>query len=210
VRIDKRAIEAKLRVLNMESTGMILRTLSLLLLLGLAACSESTPQPAAAAPTPAGNALTLQGIGPVQLGMGVQEAERALQTRLRPMSPEESDACWQTQRADGQQPHIWYMVEEGRITRMDIGDTVGVSDANPTITVKTAEGIGIGAKESDVLAAYGPATKVMPHKYDEKGHYLVVDSPDAKSALVFETSDGIVTTFRTGFHPSVDYVEGCA
>ncbi|MDQ7250821.1 hypothetical protein [Dongia sedimenti] len=179
---------------------MIQHIRPLVLLLGLAACSTSAPQAAD---------LTPQGIGAVKLGMRLAEAEQALQARFRPMEPEESEACWQTQRADGNAPHIWYMVEDGKITRIDIGDSVGVSDANPAITVKTAEGIAIGAKESDVLAAYGPTTKVMPHKYDQAGHYLIVDSPDARSALVFETSNGIVTTFRAGFHPSVDYVEGC-
>jgi hypothetical protein len=199
---------------------MILRALPLALLLTLAACSAPAPQGSqpqtaepgagqpAAAPTPqppSATTLTLNGLGPVQLGMRVQEAEQALHARFAPMEPEESEACWTAWRGDGADPQVSYMVEDGRVTRLDIGD----SDANPASTVKTAEGIGIGAAERDVLAAYGPATKVQPHKYDESGHYLVVDSPDARSALVFETSNGMVTTFRAGFHPSVDYVEGC-
>ena len=143
----------------------------------------------------------------MRLGMRVAEAEQALQTRFTPMEPEESEACWTARRADGKGPNVNYMVEDGRITR--IGIPSAIDPGSPDSEVKTAEGISIGSPERDVLAAYGPATKVTPHKYDENGHYLMVESPDAKSALIFETSASIVTTFRAGFHPSVDYVEDC-
>ncbi len=61
-----------------------------------------------------------------------------------------------------------------------------------------------------MLRVYGKSTKVMPSKYDAHGHSLLVDLPGTKSALLFETSGGKVTTFRAGTHPAVDTVEGCS
>jgi hypothetical protein len=76
--------------------------------------------------------------------------------------------------------------------------------------VKTTSGIGIGASEADLVQVYGKAAKVAPSKYDAQGHTITVEDAAAKSALAFETSGGKVTTFRTGVHPAVDYVEGCS
>ena len=168
-------------------------------LLTLCACSAPVP----ASPT----ILTTVGLGVVQLGMTVTQAEQALGAGLEPMNPGTDAACWMTRRADGRAGQVFYMVENGKITRIDIN--TAASAGTPAV-VKTAAGIGIGATEADVLRAYGKSTKVMPNKYDEHGRSLVVERPDAKSALLFETSNGKVTTFRAGFHPSVDYVEGCS
>ena len=187
---------------------MHIRICTLSLLLALGACVDASPDTdntpdsdasattAAAQPSPA--VLTMTGLGPVQIGMTLAEAEQALGAGLEPI---EDEACTQIRRTDGHDPQIFYMVENGRITRIDIEDG---SD------IKTDKGVGIGATEAEVLAAYGPGMQVMPHKYDPHGHYLVMDSADAKSAILFETSNGKVTMFRAGVHPSVDYVEGCS
>jgi len=153
------------------------------------------------------NTLTVVGLGAVRLGMSVVEAQQALGAQLSPMMPGEDAACWMTRRADGRAPEVFYMVENDKITRIDIDH--GASAGTPS-DVKTDAGIGIGAAEADVLAAYGKSTKVAPNKYDAQGRDLTVESSGGKSALLFQTSGGKVTTFRTGLHPSVDYVEGCS
>jgi hypothetical protein len=192
---------------------MHIRICTLPLLIALTGCVDASPdiddmaEPGTAADAqPSPTTLTMAGLGAVRIGMTPPAAEAALGTELSPMTVGEEAACWQTRRADGEDPQVFYMVENGKITRIDIEDTTGDT---PT-AIKTDKGIGIGADEADVMAAYGPTTKVMPHKYDEHGHYLVVESPDGGSALLFETSNGKITTFRAGVHPSVDYVEGCS
>jgi hypothetical protein len=151
--------------------------------------------------------LTMTGLGVVQLGMTVTEAQTALGAALNPMPLGSEAACWMTRRTDGRAPEVFYMVENDKITRIDINTA---ASAGTPSDVKTAAGIGIGATEADVIQTYGKSAKVTPNKYDEHGHTIVVESPDTKSALVFETSDGKVTTFRAGVHPAVDYVEGCS
>jgi len=186
------------------------------LLLALCACADPATEATTAtadgdgatnaAPSP--TTLTATGLGAVRLGMSVAAAEQALGAKLAPMSAGQEAACWQTRRADGASPQVFYMVENGVLTRIDIDRRT--EPAVPGPEFKTAAGIGIGATEPDVIAAYGAGTEILPHKYDENGHTLMVNGPDAKSALLFETSDGKVTTFRAGLHPAVDYVEGCS
>lgn len=153
------------------------------------------------------NTLTVAGLGAVRLGMSVTEAQQALGAALAPMTPGAEAACWMTRRADGRAPEVFYTVENDKITRIDINTA---ASAGTPSDVKTEDGIGIGAAEADVLKTYGKAAGVTPNKYDEHGHDLVVESAGAKSALLFQTSDGKVTTFRAGLHPSVDTVEGCS
>ena len=161
--------------------------------------------PAAAPALAAQPALTFDGLPPVRIGMTPKQAEAALHARLAPMQDFESAECWVTSRADGADPGIAYMVEDGRITRIDVwqpGD-------GPPSTIRTAAGIGLGSSEAEIAAAYGPG-RVEPHPYlEEGGHLVIVEGRRKGSALVFETAGGHVTGFRAGRHPAVDYSEGC-
>ena len=73
----------------------------------------------------------------------------------------------------------------------------------------TPEGIHIGSSEAAAKAAYGKRLISEPHKYDLKGHYLNVISPQG-NGYVFETNGSIVTRIRVGKLPALNYVEGCA
>ena len=78
--------------------------------------------------------------------------------------------------------------------------------------VLTAEGAGVGDTETRVLALYRGRVRVEPHKYmGPEGHYLVVSVvDDSLAAIIFETDGKVVTMFRAGRRPAVEYVEGCA
>lgn len=98
---------------------------------------------------------------------------------------------------------VSFMVENGRISRVDIRDDM---------TVKTAAGAGIGDTEERIKSLYPGQVAVQPHKYTS-GHYLVVSPKSANDAdmrLVFETESNKVTRFRSGKLPAVQYVEGCS
>ena len=100
------------------------------------------------------------------------------------------------------------MMDKNRIVRIDVLDLSG--DQNTTDVVSD-KGVGIGALEKDVIALYGADIEIRPHLYvSPGGHYLRVQSPDGSSALLFETEDGKVTSFRAGLIPQVDYKERCS
>jgi hypothetical protein len=156
-------------------------------------------------------ALTVEGFGPVKIGMTRVQAESALGVKLNMQFLEESDpnACGTGARADGKNPDVFYMVEQGKIVRIDVSKLDEGPQSSPP--VRTAKGIGLGSSEAAVKAAYGSLVKVEPHPYlEEAGHYLVVKSADGKSGIIFETDTKSVIGFRAGAYPAVAYIEGCA
>jgi hypothetical protein len=142
--------------------------------------------------------LSASGIGPVRVGMTVAEAALALHDAETPPATEECAYVG----LSGLPAGVSLMTEAGRIVRVDVDDSSAVA---------TAEGARVGATEAVVLALY-PGARVEPHKYED-GHYLVVipGAPaDTLHRLVFETARGVVTRFRGGLAPAVEYVEGCS
>ncbi len=168
-------------------------------MISVAACTPATEDR---------SALRTDGLGPVNLSMTVAEAEKALGATLKPPTGDKPRdvACWQIMRADGADPSVVYMVETGKVTRIDVIRREG----QPIPSTRTAEGLGIGAAEKDVIAAYGSRLTQSPHKYVDDGKYLRLLSRDAGSGIVFETAAGTVTGLRAGIPPSLDYVEGCS
>jgi hypothetical protein len=96
-------------------------------------------------------------------------------------------------------PAVQLMIENGKVTRIDIRD-----GRHPTVL-----GIRVGDTEARAQATYGGKLEITPHKYDQRGHYLTLRSPDKKSAMVFETDGERITAIRGGVIPSVEYVERC-
>lgn len=139
--------------------------------------------------------------------MTVAEAEAALGVPLRGRAGAESPGCWITHRADGRDPGIGYMVVHGRIHRIDVQPQNG---EGPTVT--SPEGVGIGTAEATARSAYGARLRVEPHPYTgaDGGRYLILNTPDGRSGLIFETYAGVVTDFRAGLRPELGYVEGCS
>jgi hypothetical protein len=143
--------------------------------------------------------LSETGIGPVRVGMTVAEAAAAL--------PDAGGSHPVTEECayvglSGLPAGVSLMTVGGRIVRVDVDDSSAVA---------TARGARVGWTEAQVLAAY-PGARVEPHKYDD-GHYLVAipGAPaDTLHRIVFETARGVVTRFRGGVVPEVEYVEGCS
>ena len=163
------------------------------------AVNVNTPPPAAA-PAPAkpapANILTLEGLGPLRIGQPVPAnsgwAERGAQI---------SDECRLVSNPDV--PGVYAIVEEGRVRRITLGERA---------TIRLAEGIGVGASEADVRAAFA-GFREEPHTYVEApGKYLT--APNAASgdaALRFEIgADRRVSLVHVGTMPVLGYVEGCA
>jgi hypothetical protein len=178
------------------ATGTIMRRTLLVLTIALLS------SPALAAGT-----LTPTGLGKVEIGMTVAQAEAALGTKLRvDRLEDEPGACGYARRADGEDPGISYMVDGDVINRIDVD---GNDPAVPPPDVTTEKGIGIGATEDQIRHAYGKAAIESPHPYTAgpDSHYFKVTK--GENALLFETYNGKVNTFRAGLSEAIDYIEGC-
>jgi hypothetical protein len=148
--------------------------------------------------------LTDSGLGPVHIGMSVEEARSALGGDLKlddPIGTEEGPDGCRFGTSSVLPPGTSIMFEGQHAVRVDV-DTA----------VATSSGLRIGQNEARVRAAH-PALREEPHHY-VTGKYLVVipGAPsDTMRRIVFETdSAGTVTALRAGVYPQVQYVEGCA
>jgi hypothetical protein len=144
--------------------------------------------------------LSETGIGPVRVGMTVAEAAAALPD-AGAAHPAASEECAYV-GLSGLPEGVSLMTEGGRVVRVDVDDSSAVA---------TTRGARVGWTEARVLALY-PGARVEPHKYED-GHYLVAipGAPgDTLHRIVFETARGVVTRFRGGVVPAVEYVEGCS
>ena len=161
------------------------------------ASPSPTPPPSAPTETPlAPNVLTLEGLGVLRIGQPVPAgsgwAERGAQI---------SDMCRIVSSPDF--PGVYAIVEEDKVRRITVGER---SD------VELIEGIGVGAAEAEVRAAF-PGFREAPHEYvGPPAKYLT--APNAQGddpALRFETgADGKVSLIHVGTMPVLGYVEGCA
>jgi len=150
--------------------------------------------------------LTEDGVVRVRIGMRLQDLQNAVRERLYfEYDPLLAHACGTVSAKSSRTTGISYTVDDGIVIRISI-DAYG---DGPHSAVRTDAGIGLGATEEEVKQAYGSRLVVQPHPDDPTWHYLVVDSPDRKNAIVFETNGTKVTHFRVGSYPSITRPNGC-
>jgi hypothetical protein len=147
--------------------------------------------------------LSSKGLGMLPVGTKFHTLEEILRQKLPDNFLDKQD-CTNLSSRLVEPLGLSVMLEGGLVTRLSVEYT-----AEGPSPIKTAEGIGLGASEDEVKAAYGGKLRVQPNRYDPTWHYLVVDSPDRKSAVIFETNGKKVTSMRAGNYPSVAYTEGC-
>jgi hypothetical protein len=167
---------------------------------GETAALAPAPAPAPAPPAePAAGRwqVTPAGIGEVKAGMSVEEANVALGNILAiPARLQECDFV----RPKSSPKHLAFMVEQGRITRVDVQEGSDIA---------TVEGAKIGDTEARIKSLY-PGVAITPAKYTS-GHYLIVTPKSGgNNRIVFETDGMKVTKYRSGSLPAVQYVEGCS
>jgi hypothetical protein len=148
--------------------------------------------------------VTVNGIGPVRVGMTVSEATKAAGTKLVSLNgaPISNSGCFYV-KPQGAPRGVEMMLQDGRIARVDIVK-------NSSIT--TVSGAKIGNTEAQIKSLYPGQIQVTPHKYVQGGHYLTFipkDRADKNYRIVFETDGKRVTEFRSGKLPQVEYVERC-
>jgi hypothetical protein len=145
-------------------------------------------------------ALSEDGLGPIQIGMTLDEAVSMGLLNERPDIKAACDFVFPAVGA-GIPFGVNVMVVKRKVARIDVD----------TGLVTTEDGVKIGDTEDRVKSIYGDEVEVTPHKYIAGHHYMTVrgDSASAGKAIVFETDGKQVTMFRAGRLPEVEWVEGC-
>lgn len=140
--------------------------------------------------------VTFDSFGKVKTGMTVAQASQALGTELVRGKGYE-DACFYV---DPKGMHgVRFMVTGGKISRIDVTSN----------QYSTDKGAKVGDSEDKIKSLY-PGIEVIPNKYNEKKHDMVVVSGDEDYMIIFETDGSRVTDFRVGYTGEVLYVEGCS
>ncbi|HKR09070.1 MAG TPA: hypothetical protein VJS39_07775 [Gemmatimonadaceae bacterium] len=157
------------------------------------------PRPAGASAAPVDKAwtVTANGIGPLRAGMTVVEANKAVGGFSVPSGADPACSYANLKNApDG----LAVMLENNKIARVEIRSG----------SIPTAEGARIGDNESRIRSLYSGRVTTSVHKYVTGGHYLTVTPvADTTHRIVFETDGKVVTNYRAGVLPAVEYVERC-
>ena len=153
--------------------------------------------------------LALNGIGPIRVGMTVDEASESAGIKLIISGSGGLDEyqCSYVQ-PKGEPKGIAFMVTKGRIARVDIF-------SNKQIT--TIKGAKIGDTEDRIISLYPGQIQASRHPYErrpsDKAKYLTFvpkDAADKNYRIIFETSKNRVERFRSGKLPEVEAIEGCS
>jgi hypothetical protein len=146
--------------------------------------------------------VRLTRVGPLKIGMTLEEAADALQVPLVPLGSSFGGECAYYQ-PDLKTQAMGLMVVDRRVIRVDVW--LGS-------TLKTVNGIGVGSTEAEVLEAYPKQIESSPNPYTE-GKFLtyIPEDPGVQLyRLVFETdAAGKVVQYRTGQFPAVTWLDGC-
>jgi tetratricopeptide (TPR) repeat protein len=150
--------------------------------------------------------LTLKGIGPVQIGMTIEEASQAsgISSWNLIYGGGREDIC-KYYKPQSNINDVLFMVINGRIARIDVDNK----------RIQSIRGIKIGDTEKSVKSLYPGQIKISPHPYGRPNgnrHYLTFipkDAADQNYRYIFETGGGRVERFRSGQLPEVEYIEGC-
>ncbi len=148
--------------------------------------------------------VTLTRVGPLRIGMTIEEGADALGIPLLPLGASAGGDCayYQPGRQDAA---MGLMVVNNRIIRIDVW---------PNSPLKTASGLKVGSTEAEILAQYPPEQVEIQANPDTEGNILTFVPTDPELRLfrlVFETdSSGTVIQYRLGQFPAVTWPEGCA
>lgn len=174
----------------------------------------ATPAPIAAEPAPApppppatpsdgsDDQATFAGYGDVKFGTPAADMEKAWGGELKDVGKDYNERCYFMTPTWVKVPAEFnFMISEGKFARF------GTESAK-----YAAPGGGkVGMREAELQALYNQALQASPHKYTDGKYLSIAASGVAPTRLVFETdAQGVVTEWRVGLLPEVDYVEGCS
>jgi hypothetical protein len=164
-----------------------------ILLAGLLAVSAD------AAPAPRWQ-LTVDGVGPVKIGMTQARVSKLLKTKLTGQPVEDEETC--VEKGTAKYPGLFFMFEGGKVTRISLSE--------PS-KIRTQRGIGIGATAAEVRRAYPKGLAAEVHEYvGAPGEYLTFWTVRNKRGIRFETDEKRRVQVIHAGTGSIQYIEGCA
>lgn len=149
-----------------------------------------------------GSEVTLRALGPVRIGMSVDEASDAARLSLvRDPDRASTDACHYVTAGDSL-PGISFMVLDGLIVRIEIDAPSNVS---------TRSGVQIGSPSEYIERVYAGNIQAAPASVSEGDALAFVpnDDFDADFRIYFEIADGTLSRYRFGTRPAIDSPSGC-
>jgi hypothetical protein len=143
-------------------------------------------------------------VGPAKVGMSLAQLNTTLHESFSLPKDKDDQPCFYAdseKKPDSDKyPDLSFMIEDGRLTRVDISGP----------SVATAEGIRVGDSIARVKQVYGRLLKSEPNFYDGSANpVLTIRSSDGLYAIRFITDKGKVSVIYAGRWKSVQYVEGC-
>jgi hypothetical protein len=180
-----------------------------------AAKTEAPPEERLTADTP----IDLYGIGPIEAGMTLGEAERAAGVDLVPTGFDDFEGRCYYAYAEGLREDFSFLVtaplsggERVPLDRPEDGIIRRVSatkyDESPA---QTLSGVAIGDTEEEVYDTYAGQITSEPHVYVEGGHYLTYtprNPADQDYKVVFFTDGSVVEEIHAGDVGYAGAVEG--
>src|SRR5688572_2066687 len=153
---------------------------------------------------PAPGTIGFAGFGPAPFGASDEQVRMAWGADLGDARPEQPGGCYyllpEARSANGYR--LGFMIEQDKFARMDV-------DA---VDIEAPGGGKVGMSAQDIDRLYAGRINKQPHKYVDGGQYLrIADAGGGPGVLLFETdAKGVVSSWRIGVPPQVDYVEGCS
>lgn len=151
---------------------------------------------------PAPGVIGFGGFGPAAFGDDAESVRMAWGRDLGDAQPDAPGGCYMLQPTymAGDAP-VAFMIEGDRFVRLDVR----------VPGVQAPGGGEVGMAGAQLQAMYPAGLEQQPHKYVAGASTLRATDPDGgEAALVFETdAQGMVTQWRIGMPPQVDYVERC-
>lgn len=162
--------------------------------------TTTRPAPELTSASPA----TLRGLGPVRIGMTVEEASDAAGLAFtRSPARGVGDNCYYV-NAGLTMNGVFFMVVNNQIARVE------VEDPSP---VATRSGVRVGTSASEVRNTYPNNVKQADEAVAEGGEALAFvpnDDFDSEYRIYFEITDGSVARYRLGVKPAIDRINGCS
>lgn len=162
--------------------------------------TTTRPAPELTSASPA----TLRGLGPVRIGMTVEEASDAAGLAFtRSPARGVGDNCYYV-NAGLTMNGVFFMVVNNQIARIEVEDPSPVS---------TRSGVRVGTSASEVRTTYPNNVQRANEAVAEGGEALAFvpnDDFDSEYRIYFEITDGSVARYRLGVKPAIDRINGCS
>jgi hypothetical protein len=150
--------------------------------------------------------LAINDIGPIRVGMTVDEASRAAGVKfVFVMNGPDAYSCSYF-KPQGKLKDIYFMVTKGRIARIDTSDK----------RITAIRGAKIGDTLDRIISLYLGQIQITktPLTARSEGNpknltFLPKDAADKNYRIIFQTSLNQVRRFRSSKLPEVEFIEGC-